>query len=91
MSGTPDHLTDLGSLPNGASSWTNAINHRGLIVGHSENGEVVPASGFIAFKPVVWYRGQMINLGTLGGYSGTAVAATDDNFVMGFAENDAAR
>jgi probable HAF family extracellular repeat protein len=83
-----DHLTDLGALPNGASSWTNAINHRGLIVGHSENGEVVPTSGFIAFKPVVWYHGQMINLGTLGGYSGTAVAATDDNFVMGFAEND---
>jgi probable HAF family extracellular repeat protein len=81
------HLTDLGALPGGASSWTNAINHQGLIVGHSENGELVPASGFIAFKPTVWYRGQIINLGTLGGYSGTAVAATEDNFVMGFAEN----
>lgn len=82
-----DDLTDLGVLPGGGSSWTNAINRRGLVVGHSENGDVVPASGFIAFKPTVWYRGQMINLGTLGGYSGTAVAATDDNFVMGFAEN----
>jgi probable HAF family extracellular repeat protein len=81
------HLTDLGVLPGGGSSWTNAINRRGLVVGHSENGEVVPTSGFIAFKPVVWYRGQIINLGTLGGYSGTAVGATDDNFVMGFAEN----
>jgi probable HAF family extracellular repeat protein len=83
-----NHLTDLGVLPGGASSYTNAINHRGLIVGHSENGEVNPLSGFSAFKPTVWYRGHIIDLGTLGGYSGTAVAATDSNFVMGFAEND---
>ncbi len=38
-------ITDLGVLPDGYSSYTNAINSRGLIVGQSENGQFDPLTG----------------------------------------------
>ena len=80
-------LHDLGVLRKGLSSYTNAVNSRGLIVGHAQNGDFDPFTGAPAFVATVWNHGQITNLGTLGGANSTAIAATDQNFVMGAAEN----
>ncbi|MGH9549270.1 MAG: hypothetical protein ACRD3W_07845, partial [Terriglobales bacterium] len=80
-------LKDLGVLPGGYSSYTNAINALGLIVGHSQNGEFDPSTGIPSFVPALWSHGKIQNLGTLGGAFGTAFAATDQNLIAGIAEN----
>ncbi|HYK34511.1 hypothetical protein [Alloacidobacterium sp.] len=80
-------LTDMGTLPGGSSSYTNAINTRGLIVGQSQNGELDPVTGIPKFIATVWDHDKIRNLGTLGGGFSIAVAVTDQNFVMGDAEN----
>jgi probable HAF family extracellular repeat protein len=80
-------ITDLGVLPGGYSSYTNAINSRGLIVGQSENGEFDPLTGAPTFVATVWDHGNIRNLGTFGGGFSIAIAANDQNFVMGAAEN----
>lgn len=80
-------LTDLGVLPHGLSSYTNAINSRGLVVGQSQNGDIDPLTGGPSFLATVWDHGILENLGTFGGAFSIAIAATDNNFVMGAAEN----
>jgi probable HAF family extracellular repeat protein len=80
-------LTDLGVLSGGYSSYTNAINSRGLVVGQSENGEFDPLTGAPGFVATVWDHGKIRNLGTFGGGFSIAIAANDQNFVMGAAEN----
>jgi uncharacterized membrane protein len=81
-------LTDLGVLRDGYSSYTNAINSRGLIVGQSQNGELDPLTGTpVLYLATVWDHGKIKNLGTFGGGNSIAIAATDQNFVMGAAEN----
>ncbi len=80
-------LSDLGVLPNGYSSYTNAINARGLIVGQSQDGEFDPLTGTPNFVATIWDHGTIENLGTFGGGNSIAIAATDQNFVMGAAEN----
>jgi probable HAF family extracellular repeat protein len=81
-------LTDLGVLRDEYSSYTNAINSRGLIVGQSQNGELDPLTGTpVLYLATVWDHGKIKNLGTFGGGNSIAIAATDQNFVMGAAEN----
>jgi len=81
-------LIDLGVLRDGYSSYTNAINSRGLIVGQSQNGDLDPLTGTpVLYLATVWHHGRVKNLGTLGGGNSIAIAATDSNFVMGAAEN----
>ena len=81
-------LIDLGVLRDGYSSYTNAVNSRGLIVGQSQNGEFDPLTGTpVLYLATVWDHGNTKNLGTLGGGNSIAIAATDNNFVMGAAEN----
>src|SRR5215467_15812465 len=79
-------LTDLGVLPGGNSSYTNAINSRGLVVGQSEDGAFDPLTGNARFVATLWDHGQIKSLGTFGGIS-FAIAITDQNFVMGASEN----
>ena len=79
-------LTDLGVLPGGNSSYTNAVNSRGLVVGQSEDGGIDPITGNARFVATLWDRGQIKNLGTFGGIS-FAIAITNQNFVMGASEN----
>ena len=79
-------LTDLGALPGGSSSYTNAVNSRGLVVGQSEDGGVDPLTGNARFVATLWDHGQIKNLGTFGGIS-FAIAITNQNFVMGASEN----
>ena len=80
-------MTDLGVLPGGYSSYTNAINAQGLIVGQSQNGEFDLFTGSPSFVATIWNYRQTKSLGTLGGSFSFAIAATDRNFVMGAAEN----
>jgi probable HAF family extracellular repeat protein len=57
-------------------------------VGQSQNAGIDPLTGGpVLFLATVWDHGKIKNLGTLGGGNSIAVAATDQNFVMGAAEN----
>ena len=81
-------LTDLGVLPGGYSSYTNGINSHELIVGQSQDGRVDPLTGTPGvYLATVWDHDKTVNLGTLGGGNSIAIAATDNDFVMGAAEN----
>ena len=81
-------LTDLGSLPgDDYSSWTNAVNSRGVTVGQSQNGELDPLTGLPAFVATVWDQGGIRSLGTFGGGFSIAISITESGFVMGAAEN----
>jgi probable HAF family extracellular repeat protein len=80
-------LTDLGALPAGYSSWAEALNSRGLVVGYARDGELDPLTGAVRFVATIWNHGQIKNLGTLGGGFSFALGATDQNFVMGLSDN----
>jgi probable HAF family extracellular repeat protein len=81
-------LTDLGVLQEGYSSYTNAVNARGLVVGQAQNDGIDPLTGGpVLFLATVWDHGRIRSLGTLGGGNSIAIAADDRNFVMGAAEN----
>jgi probable HAF family extracellular repeat protein len=78
---------DLGALPAGFSSWTNAINAQGLIVGQSQDGQIDLETGVPSYVPVAWKNGKIIDLGTFGGSFGLAAAVNDGGVVVGIAEN----
>jgi len=83
-------ITDLGTLPGGASSSTNWISANGLIAGVSENGESDPlVPGFPELRAVLWKNGQVSDLGTLpeGGYQSIANAVNSQGVVVGLATN----
>jgi probable HAF family extracellular repeat protein len=81
-------LTDLGVLPLGYSSYTNAINSHGQIVGQSQNGLVDALAGIPEFVATVWQDGQVIDLGTFGGGFSLATANNNRQQVVGCAFND---
>jgi probable HAF family extracellular repeat protein len=83
-------LTDLGALPNGASSNAVWITANGLIVGSSQNGQIDPLfSGFPEQHAVIWRDGAIKDLGTLpeGGYESVGFSGNNDGQVVGFALN----
>ena len=63
------------------------INDRGVVVGVSENGLIDPLTGFPEIDAVVWKDGQIIDLGTLGGYASAAIAVNNRGEVTGIALN----
>jgi probable HAF family extracellular repeat protein len=76
-------MHDLGTLggPDAMASW---INNDGLVAGQSFTSSVVNAStGYPTMDPFLWHDGKMIDLGTLGGTSGTANWLTDRGDVIG--------
>jgi probable HAF family extracellular repeat protein len=79
--------TDLGTLPGGSSSWAYWINNGGLIVGVSQNGLIDPLTGFPEADGVLWNKGHIANLGTLGGNQSSANAINDQNQIVGGALN----
>jgi len=83
-------VTDLGALPGnhgGNSSYGFAINNSGLVAGISENGSVDPGTGYPEVDAVVWYNGQIINLGTFGGTQSQGLMINNRGQVVGTATN----
>ena len=69
-------------------SYTNGIISHELIVGQSQDGRVDPLTGTPeVYLATVWDHDKTVNLGTLGGGNSIAIAATDNDFVMGASEN----
>ena len=68
-------MTDLGALQGVNSSCPLGISASGLIVGLSENGEIDPLTGFPEAHATLWRDGEVIDLGTLGGYESAVVSA----------------
>lgn len=81
-------LTDLGALPGGGSSATNAINSHEQVVGFSENGVINPLNGIPELIATVWQDGKVIDLGTFGGNFSLASMNNDHGQVVGCATND---
>jgi probable HAF family extracellular repeat protein len=80
-------LTDLGALPDVNSSAAFGVNESGLVAGVSENGSIDPLTGYPEEDAVVWERGRIENLGTLGGNNSIAFALDDWGQVVGAAAN----
>jgi probable HAF family extracellular repeat protein len=79
-------LTDLGTLPEGVSSFAYYISDNGLIIGGSENGRFDPNVGTPEFHAVLWNAGTLTDLGTLGGTSSLATGVNDAGQVTGAAQ-----
>jgi probable HAF family extracellular repeat protein len=81
-------LTDLGALPglnSSAAFWTE---ENGLTVGFSENSEIDPLLGLPEMHAVLWRKGKITDLGTLGGgYQSTAFAVNSRGQAVGFSNN----
>jgi probable HAF family extracellular repeat protein len=81
-------VTNLGTLPGADNcSASSGINANGEIVGSSENGEIDPLTGINQSRPVRWKDSQITDLGTLGGYQGTAISINGRGQVVGVATN----
>jgi probable HAF family extracellular repeat protein len=83
-----ESLKDLGTLPGGNFSFAAAINQRGQIAGVSETSLIDPASGNSEFHAVLWDKGKILDLGTLGGTASFAATLNDRGQVTGAALND---
>jgi len=81
-------LTDLRVPPGGDASNAVWISDNGLIAGVSENGFVDPLRpGFPEFRAVLWERGEITELGTLGGNYSSALSVNKRGQVVGVAMN----
>jgi probable HAF family extracellular repeat protein len=79
-------VTPLPSLPGGEdlSSYASSINNFGQITGAAQNGATDPLTGWPSeIRAVLWQRGQIVNLGTLGGNESSANAINDLGQVVG--------
>ena len=80
-------LTDLGALPGVNSSCVSHISGNGWIAGQSENGAIDPITGWPETQAVIWKKGKVIDLGTLGGYESFSIAVNNLGQVVGMAQN----
>jgi len=80
-------LTQLSSLPGGASNFPVSINNHGQIAGVSQNGAIDPLTGWPQADAVIWQDSQITNLGTLGGNQSSANANNNRGQVVGAALN----
>jgi probable HAF family extracellular repeat protein len=76
-------LTDLGPLPSGLSSYTNAINSHGLVVGQAQVSVIDPLVGAPDIHAVLWKEGQIIDLGSPGGPISLATAVNNSGLAVG--------
>jgi probable HAF family extracellular repeat protein len=80
-------ITDLGTLPGGQSSFAYWVNDRGLIVGQSQNGSIDPLTGAPEVRGVLWRKGEIIDIGTLGGNASNTISISNRGQVLGAATN----
>jgi len=81
------NLVDLGAFPGANSSSVSFVNENGLASGQSLNGTIDPLTGWPEQNAVLWKDGQIINLGTLGGYESGAGVVNSHAQIAGFSGN----
>jgi probable HAF family extracellular repeat protein len=80
-------LTDLGALPGPNTSNAGWITDGGVVSGLSTRSTLDPLTGWPEEAAILWKDGQIIDLGTLGGYEAQAVANNSRGQVAGFSSN----
>jgi probable HAF family extracellular repeat protein len=78
---------NLGALPGGYNSFATGVTDAGLIIGTSESAGFDPLVGEPECRAVLWWKGKIVDLGTLGGYVGIALQANLRGQVVGVATN----
>jgi probable HAF family extracellular repeat protein len=63
------------------------ITQNGLVSGQSLNGSIDPLTGWPEMNAVLWTHGQVVNLGTLGGYESGAGQVNTRGQVTGISSN----
>lgn len=81
-------LADLGALPGTHDSAAASAGPNGEATGASENGTIDPLLGWPEARAVLWSRGTIVNLGTLGGYESVAAEMNARGQVTGAAANN---
>lgn len=81
-------MTDLGSLPGTNDSFAGQAGAPGEATGASENGMFDPLTGWPEAHAVLWSRGKIVDLGTLGGgYESFAAEMNNRGQVTGVSGN----
>jgi probable HAF family extracellular repeat protein len=80
-------LTDLGALPGPNTSNAGWITNGGVVSGLSTRSALDPLTGWPEEAAILWKDGQIIDLGTLGGYEAQADANNSRGQVAGFSSN----
>ena len=80
-------MTDLGALPGTNDSFAGQAGAPGDATGASENGMIDPLTGWPEARAVLWSRGKIVDLGTLGGYESLAAEMNGRGQVTGPAAN----
>jgi uncharacterized membrane protein len=81
-------ITPLAPLPGGEnlSSYASVVNNFGQAAGVAENGAADPLTGWPGeIRAVLWERGRVLDLGTLGGNESSANSINDSGQVVGAA------
>jgi probable HAF family extracellular repeat protein len=80
-------LINLGLLPGGCFSLPNSINARGMIVASGDLPVIDPLTGLPEIHADFFYKGQVVDMGTLGGAVSLANMINNLGQATGFAEN----
>jgi hypothetical protein len=80
-------LSDLGAIPGDNSSCGGWMSDTGIVSGTSENGLFDPFIGIPEAEASLWRDGQLIRLGTLGGFESVANSVNSRGQAVGASTN----